>query len=97
MARRVPGHLQPRLPTTLSYPRTWEVDLARRAVHPIGRIDNQPTVISKQPPASMTPPLAQLPPVEMGRVLQGQTLGHYELLEFVGGGGMGAVFGHDTM
>jgi len=31
-------------------------------------------------------------------VLLGQTLGHYQLLEFVGGGGMGAVFrGLDTM
>ncbi len=34
----------------------------------------------------------------MGRILAGQTLGHYALTEFVGGGGMGAVFrAHDTM
>ena len=49
-------------------------------------------------PASVTPPLSHLHPMEMGRVLQGQTLGHYELIEFVGGGGMGAVFrALDTM
>jgi serine/threonine-protein kinase len=62
------------------------------------RIDNQPTVISKQAPSSLTPVSGHLQPLEMGRVLLGQTLGHYELLEFVGGGGMGAVFrALDTM
>ncbi len=34
----------------------------------------------------------------MGRLLEGERLGYYELLEYVGGGGMGAVFrSHDTM
>lgn len=62
------------------------------------RLDSQPTVISKQPPGTLTPPFGHLNPAEMGRLLQGQTLGHYELIEFVGGGGMGAVFrALDTM
>jgi serine/threonine-protein kinase len=71
---------------------------SRRHVLPGGRIEDQPTVISKQPPSSLTPSGAQLPPTEMGRVLQGEMLGHFELLDFVGGGGMGAVFrALDTM
>ncbi len=61
-------------------------------------IDTEKTVISKEPPAAIPLPLANLPPAEMGRLLQGQRLGHYELQEFVGGGGMGAVFrALDTM
>ncbi len=55
-------------------------------------VDNQPTVISKEPPALLPLAMANLPPAEMGRLLLGEKLGHYELQEFVGGGGMGAVF-----
>jgi serine/threonine-protein kinase len=71
---------------------------SRRTQPSVVRIDNQPTVISKQAPSSLTPVSGHLQPLEMGRVLLGQTLGHFELLEFVGGGGMGAVFrALDTM
>ena len=36
--------------------------------------------------------------LELGRLLVGQRLGHFILEEFIGGGGMGAVFrGTDTM
>ncbi len=59
---------------------------------PTGPLDSQPTVIRKLPLNSLPPAVGHLHPTEMGRVLLGQTLGHYELLEFVGGGGMGAVF-----
>jgi len=57
-----------------------------------GPLDAQQTVISKKPLGTAPPPTHHMHPTEMGRVLQGQTLGYYELLEFVGGGGMGAVF-----
>ena len=71
---------------------------AQRAQLAAGRLEDQPTVISKQPPTGLTPASVHLQPAEMGRVLQGETLGHFELLEFVGGGGMGAVFrALDTM
>lgn len=63
-----------------------------------GRIDSQPTIISK--PSSAGSPLGVGPVLtsEMGKALLGEVLGHYELQEFVGGGGMGAVFRSlDTM
>jgi serine/threonine protein kinase len=57
---------------------------------------SQQTVISRQPWGS-PPSLGSVTPREMGRILAGQTLGHYSLTDFVGGGGMGAVFrAHDT-
>ncbi|MGC4005358.1 MAG: serine/threonine-protein kinase [Pirellulales bacterium] len=58
---------------------------------------SQQTVISQQP-WTEPPEYGAVTPREMGRLLAGQTLGHYSLLEFVGGGGMGAVFrARDTM
>ena len=59
-------------------------------------IESEPTVISKSPPLST--PSAPLPGPEVGRQLEGQQLGHFELREYVGGGGMGSVFRSlDTM
>ncbi len=63
-----------------------------------GSFDSERTVISKETPVAVPLPAAQLPPAEMGKLLEGQRLGHFDLREFVGGGGMGAVFrAHDTM
>ena len=62
--------------------------------------DSDRTVISKETPVAAVLPISQshLPPSEMGKLLAGQRLGHFELKEFVGGGGMGAVFrALDTM
>lgn len=56
---------------------------------------SQQTVISRQPWGA-PPNLGAVTPREMGRILAGQTLGNYALEDFVGGGGMGAVFrAHD--
>lgn len=56
-------------------------------------LENDKTVISKgapvAPPTNLPVPLR---PHEMGRELEGQRLNHFMLEEFVGGGGMGAVF-----
>lgn len=52
------------------------------------------TVLSKRLPLGSESPLPRIPatPFELGKVLEGEKLGHFLLTEFVGGGGMGAVF-----
>ncbi len=50
------------------------------------------TVISTTPPLPIESPAATLRPRELGRALEGQQLDHVLLEQFVGGGGMGAVF-----
>ncbi len=57
------------------------------------------TVISDRAPASPEAvPIQVNYPFELGKLLAGDRLGHFELLEYVGGGGMGAVFrARDTM
>lgn len=57
------------------------------------------TRISKRSPAAEVPALKPaLNPFELGRTLEGERLGHFQLEKFVGGGGMGAVFrAADTM
>lgn len=47
------------------------------------------TVISKQQPGAEEEQAGEF---ELGRFLEGKRLGHFELRNFVGGGGMGAVF-----
>jgi serine/threonine-protein kinase len=50
------------------------------------------TVITNRPVSSDAPPPMLATPQTIGEALIGKQLDHYELLEFVGGGGMGAVF-----
>src|SRR5207248_1940387 len=50
------------------------------------------TVISKRSPLPTTAGHAANHPHALGAALVGRRLEHYELNEFVGGGGMGAVF-----
>ena len=51
-------------------------------------LDQQKTVISRRP----AEPSPLLSPLAAGRGLEGETLEHFHLEEFVGGGGMGAVY-----
>jgi serine/threonine-protein kinase len=53
---------------------------------------DEKTVISKSLPAPDARPPATNPILALGQSLAGKRLEHYELTEFVGGGGMGAVF-----
>ena len=57
-----------------------------------GGVDGQKTVISKRSPASGPTFVRAANPFEMGAALAGEQLGHFRLEEFIGGGGMGAVF-----
>ncbi|MBN1590756.1 MAG: serine/threonine protein kinase, partial [Pirellulales bacterium] len=52
--------------------------------------DDERTVISSRPPLSNSDdgPLG----IELGSLKPGDMLGHYEVLEYIGGGGMGRVF-----
>ena len=52
-------------------------------------LENQKTVISRRPDP-LPPHLTS--PKDLGGLLEGEQLGHFRLDEFVGGGGMGAVF-----
>jgi len=64
---------------------------AHRTAAPIVR-GEQVTIISKHTPSPSPNPLADVRPHELGSLLEGERLDHFELKEFVGGGGMGAVF-----
>ena len=57
-----------------------------------GRVDEQKTVISSNLPLRANPLPQSQNPQEVGRALEGHRLDYYILEEFVGGGGMGAVF-----
>jgi len=54
--------------------------------------DQQPTVITNRPPLSAADVPHTGSDVELGTLNPGDHLGHFELLEYVGGGGMGRVF-----
>ena len=58
-----------------------------------GGPDDQATVISaRRSVHESSAPSAMLAPLEVGKLLAGEQLGKFELLQFIGGGGMGAVF-----
>jgi len=60
--------------------------------------DDQPTIISKNILAIPAENFRAMNPAELGRTLVGERLGHFQLQDFIGGGGMGAVFrALDTM
>jgi len=54
--------------------------------------DDQPTIISNRPPAAPSQSANELARrIAQGQVVPGDRLGHFELLDYVGGGGMGRV------
>jgi len=70
-------------------------DLDRTAMHvpqPFHAPPDEPTVISRPVGPEGAGTVVPAPSHELSRLLAGERLGHYELLEFAGGGGMGAVF-----
>ncbi|MBN2476019.1 MAG: protein kinase [Pirellulales bacterium] len=54
--------------------------------------DDQPTVISKLPPLGAQAPSDSAIRIIQGQILPGDRLGHYELVQYIGAGGMGRVF-----
>jgi serine/threonine protein kinase len=50
------------------------------------------TVISKRAPSDDQPPPIHIGPLESRRALEGESLDHFKLERYVGGGGMGAVY-----
>lgn len=56
------------------------------------------TIISQRPPQGPVAVARAITPFELSKQLAGERLNHFQLLEYVGGGGMGAVFrALDTM
>ena len=55
-------------------------------------LETQQTVISKRPRRSTGEYPTAATPTELGEILEGKRLDYFQLEEFVGGGGMGAVF-----
>lgn len=65
---------------------------ARSVVPPV-IAEDQKTVISRSPPVGLPEKPLRLSHAEhVARQLTGERLGHFQLEEFIGGGGMGAVF-----
>jgi serine/threonine protein kinase len=72
------------------------VDVPAEVVSTAVRSDDDVTVISTRTPGSASSGVP-VKPLEVGRLLEGERLGQFELRQFVGGGGMGVVFrGWDT-
>ena len=53
---------------------------------------DQPTIITGRPPIATPAASDSTYRILEGRIMPGDRLGHFELVEFVGGGGMGRVF-----
>lgn len=67
---------------------------ARKLVRPV---PDEPTIITGRPPIPSPAVSDSTYRILEGRVMPGDRLGHFELVEYVGGGGMGRVFrGIDT-
>lgn len=89
----LPPDAAPTPPSTDEYLHV-ESELESRSVQAFGAsgASDDRTVISDQPPLPRHGPSQGLHPVELGTLLEGEQLDHYRLEQFIGGGGMGAVF-----
>lgn len=58
----------------------------------IFNVNEDKTIISKRVPAEEAPPAIHIGPLESRKSLEGETLDHFQLEKYVGGGGMGAVY-----
>jgi serine/threonine protein kinase len=93
------GSHHPNLPSDLLPPprQSAESDIAQFLAHPkggAGNTDDAPTVITKSRAAGTSPPVAPPPPVVVTSEppsIAGRRLGHFELIEAIGAGGMAAV------
>jgi eukaryotic-like serine/threonine-protein kinase len=61
-------------------------------VRPIRRSNDEPTIVSNRPPIASPSTSDSSYRILEGRVMPGDRLGDFELVEYVGGGGMGRVF-----
>lgn len=62
---------------------------SRKAVRPL---PDEPTIITNRPPTTPANVSDSVYRILEGRVMPGDRMGHFELVEYVGGGGMGRVF-----
>ena len=62
---------------------------ARKSSRPL---PDEPTIITNRPPAVPSNVSDSVYRILEGRVMPGDRMGHFELVEYVGGGGMGRVF-----
>jgi serine/threonine protein kinase len=65
---------------------------SRPVQSPLHLTTEQPTVISNRPPISVPGFSDSVYRIMEGRIMPGDHLGHFELVEYIGGGGMGRVF-----
>jgi eukaryotic-like serine/threonine-protein kinase len=56
------------------------------------RVDDQPTVITSSPPIPSPTTPDPTSRILEGRVMPGDRIGHFDLVEYIGGGGMGRVY-----
>ena len=64
----------------------------RSSIPPLFPIGEEPTIISNRPPLLAPAVSDSACRIMEGRIMPGDHLGHFELIEYVGGGGMGRVF-----
>jgi len=92
------GSSKPRSQTGATPPVGRGSSISKAKQPPKDASDDKTVIRDRPADASPHGRALQPQPQELAKLLAGDMLGHFELLEFVGGGGMGAVFrARDTM